>query len=105
MSKLLAPQIDEQPKMLACQVNVYFDNICEEAFLTLARSTAPSYAPKTEGNVSPTEENLAKSVLDRLRGIIRTVTESVIADYPQNRAGWADLISWQKNALKTYIGR
>lgn len=101
--KALGTADRREAEKLARQVNVHFDNICEEALLTLAKSTAQPSAPKTEGNVSPTDENLAKSVLDRLPGIIRTVTESVIAEQTRNRAGWADVISWQKKALKAHI--
>lgn len=65
---------------LARQVSVNFDNIYEEALLGLARSTAQPSDIMDERKVSRTDENLAKSVLDRLPGIIRMGTESVIAE-------------------------
>jgi len=76
-----------EAEKLARQVSVNFDNICEEALLGLARSTAQPSDIMDEQEVSPTDENLAKSVLDRLPGIIRMTTESVIAEQTRNRAG------------------
>ncbi|WP_313632703.1 DUF6538 domain-containing protein [Massilia timonae] len=92
-----------EAEKLARLVSVKFDNICEEALLRLAKSTAQAIDLADAPEGGQTNENLTKSVLDRLPGIIRMATESVIAEQARNRAGWTDVVSWQKKALKAHI--
>lgn len=52
-----------------------------------------------------TAEEATRGVLARLPGIFDTMTESVTAEQSRNRAGWADVLSWQRRALKAHIAR
>lgn len=101
--KALGTADRREAEKLARLVNVKFDNICEESLISLARE--PAEPSKTADDPVPpqSDEEATRSVLARLPGIIRTMTESVIAEQSRNRAGWADALSWQRRALKAQI--
>jgi integrase len=87
---------------LARQVSVKFDNECEIALRTLSESPAEPSQATDEETPQPTNADVAKSVLSRLPGIIRTATEFVIAEQAQNTR-WRHIVSLQRRALEAHI--
>lgn len=101
--KALGTADRREAEKLARVVNVKFDNLCEESLRSLVRE--PAELSKTADDPVPrhSDEEVTRSVLARLPGIIRTMTESVIAEQSRNRAGWADVISWQRRSLEAQV--
>jgi len=101
--KALGTADRREAEKLARLVNVKFDNSCEEVLRSLAKTPAEPSGAADDSTSHQSDEEVTKTVLERLPSIIRTMTESVIAEQSRNRAGWADVISWQKRALKAQV--
>lgn len=101
--KALGTADRREAEKLARVVNVNFDNICEESLRGLARAPAEPSKTADDPGLHQSDEEVTRSVLARLPGIIRTMTESVIAEQSRNRAGWADVISWQRRSLEAQV--
>lgn len=101
--KALGTADRREAEKLARVVNVNFDNICEQSLRSLARTPAEPSNTADAPVPHQTDEEVTRGVLARLPGIIRTMTESVIAEQSRNRAGWADALSWQRRALEAQI--
>lgn len=101
--KALGTADRREAEKLARVVNVKFDNICEESLRSLVREPAEPSNTADDPVPHQSDEEVTRSVLARLPGIIRTMTESVIAEQSRNRAGWADVISWQRRSLEAQV--
>lgn len=88
---------------LARAVSVQFDNQCELALRELIRTPNTASEPPSADQVRSENAEVAKGVLERLPGIIRQMTELVIAEQARNSAGWMDQIDWRRRALKEHI--
>jgi hypothetical protein len=88
---------------LARAVSVQFDNQCELALRELIKTPAMASEPPSGDQVQSDNAEVAKGVLERLPGIIRQMTELVIAEQARNSAGWMDQIDWRRRALKEHI--
>lgn len=101
--KALGTADPKEAARLARKVSVRFDDECDAALASLARNASMPSARPAEGCATPSDSDVAKSVIDRLPGIIRTVTESVIAEQERNRGGWMNSLSWRKESLRAHI--
>jgi integrase len=101
--KALGTADPKEAAKLARQVNVIFDNECEQTLFTLVKTTAEPFEERGGTREPLTDGDVAKRVLDGLPGIIRKATESVIAEQARNKAGWTDVISWQRKSLEAQI--
>ena len=88
---------------LARAVAVAFDKACEDALRKAAHSVAEAAATVEGESVRRTDREVAKGVLDSLPGIMRAVTESVIAEQVRNEKGWRDDVAWRRRATLAHI--
>lgn len=101
--KALGTADPKEAARLARAVSVQFDNECEKALRELAEAPATTSEAELTVDARPSNAEVAKDVLSRLPGIIRQMTELVIAEQARNKAGWMDQIDWRRRALKEHI--
>jgi integrase len=88
---------------LARIVAVAFDKACDDAVQEATQKISEAASTVRQETGEPTDRDVAKSVLDSLPGIIRTVTESVIAEQARNAKGWKDEVAWRRRAALAHI--
>lgn len=88
---------------LARAVSVKFDDECEAILAKFAKELSGALEGTTPVSPSLSDADIATSVFDSLPGIIRTMTQSVIAEQANNKAGWQDSLDWRRRGLQAHI--
>jgi hypothetical protein len=85
--KALGTADPKEAARLARAVSVQFDNECEKALRELVETPSTGSEVEIATDSRPSNAEVAKDVLGRLPGIIRQMTELVIAEQARNKAG------------------
>jgi integrase len=101
--KALGTADPKEAARLARAVAVAFDQACEDALRKAAHSVSEAVATVGGESVRRTDREVAKGVLDSLPGIMRAVTESVIAEQVRNEKAWRDDVAWRRRATLAHI--
>ena len=88
---------------IARAVAVAFDKACEDAMRKATHRASETAESGTMESVARTDREVAKGVLDSLPAIMRTVTESVLAEQARNENGWRAHVASRRRVALAHI--